>query len=72
MNEYDLVGHLKTAAVFSLMGMLLFGVAWILIVKLTPFSIRKEIEIDHNTSLAIVLGSVILGIAIIVAASIHG
>lgn len=72
MNEYNIVEHLKTAAIFSLLGMVLFGVTWALIVKITPFSIRKEIEVDQNTSLAIVLGAVILGIAIIVAAAIHG
>ena len=72
MNEYDLVGHLKTAALFSVLGMALFGLAWAIIVKVTPFSIRKELEVDQNTSLGIVLGAVILGIAIIVAAAIHG
>jgi uncharacterized membrane protein YjfL (UPF0719 family) len=72
MNEYNLVAHLKSAALFSLLGMVLFAVAWGIIVKVTPFSIRKEIEVDHNTSLAIILGAVILGLAIIVAAAIHG
>ena len=72
MNEYNLLTHLKSAAVFSLLGMVLFALAWGIIVKVTPFSIRKEIEVDHNTSLAIILGAVILGLAIIVAAAIHG
>ena len=35
-------------------------------------SIRKEIEDDQNTSLAIIIGSVIIGIALIVAAAVHG
>lgn len=72
MNDYNLMAHLLNAALFTLLGLVLFGVAWFIIEKLTPFSIRKEIEVDQNTSLAIVLGSVILGIAIIVAAAIHG
>jgi uncharacterized membrane protein YjfL (UPF0719 family) len=33
---------------------------------------RKELEEDQNTAVAIVIGSVILGISIIIAASIHG
>ncbi len=72
MNGYDLIGHVKTAVVFAGLGLLLFGIMWLLIVKLTPFSIRKEIEEDQNTSLAILIGSVFLSIAIILAAAIHG
>ncbi len=72
MSEYNLVEHLKTAVAFSLLGVVLFGLVWLVIVKVTPFSIRKELEIDQNTSLGIVLGSVIIGISIIVAAAIHG
>ncbi len=72
MNGYDLMGHLKTAVVFAGVGIALFGVLWLLIMKLTPFSIRKEIEEDQNISLAILIGSVFLSIAIILAAAIHG
>jgi uncharacterized membrane protein YjfL (UPF0719 family) len=37
-----------------------------------PFSLRKEFEDDQNTALGIVLGCLILGISIIIAAAIHG
>ena len=37
-----------------------------------PFSIRKEIEDDQNTALGIVIGSMLIGIAIIIAAAIQG
>ncbi|MAC28960.1 MAG: hypothetical protein CMN31_12110 [Sandaracinus sp.] len=40
--------------------------------KISPFSVRKEIEEDQNTALAVVMGSVILGIALIVAAAMLG
>ena len=59
-------------AVFVLLGLALFGVAFWLMVKLSPFSIRKELEHDHNTALAIVMAAVIIGISIIVAAAING
>ena len=72
MNSYDLIGHVKTAVVFAGLGLVLFAIMWALIVKLTPFSIRKEIEEDQNTSLAVLIGSVFLSIAIILAAAIHG
>jgi putative membrane protein len=35
-----------------------------------PFSLRKEIEEDQNTALAIIIGSVIIGMSIIIAAAI--
>jgi uncharacterized membrane protein YjfL (UPF0719 family) len=57
---------------FSLLGIVLFGVCFWLMSKVAPFSIRKEIEEDHNTALAIVIGSVILGLSWIIAAAIHG
>ncbi|WP_437296266.1 DUF350 domain-containing protein [Sorangium sp. So ce426] len=58
--------------VFVSVGLLVFLLAFVLITKLTPFSIRKEIEDDQNTALAIVIGSVILGLAWIISAAIHG
>lgn len=63
---------LAMAVVFTVIGLVLFGFAFLLMNKFSPFSIRKEIEEDQNTALAVLMGSVILGIAIIVAAAIHG
>ena len=39
--------------------------------KLMPFSVRKEIEEDQNTSLGIIIGSFLIGLAMIIAAAIH-
>ncbi len=61
-----------SAVLFSVIGVVFFGVAFWLIERLVPFSIRKEIEEDQNTALGIVIASVILGIALIVAAAIRG
>lgn len=72
MNEYNLLSHVKTAVIFSLLGIALFGIVWFLVVKISPFSIRKELEEDQNVALGIVLGCLILGLSIIVAAAIHG
>jgi len=58
--------------VFSSVGLVMFGVAFFLVDKLAPFPIRKEIEEDQNTALGILIGSMIIGIAIIVAAAIGG
>jgi putative membrane protein len=68
----DLAGVLVTTAIFTLFGLIVFAIAFAVIGKATPFSIRKELEEDHNTALAIVIGSVIIGIALIIAAAIQG
>jgi putative membrane protein len=57
---------------YTVFGIIVFGVAFWLITKLVPFSMRKEIEEDQNISLAILVGSVLLGLAIIIASTIHG
>jgi hypothetical protein len=64
--------QLLLAVLFTAVGMVLFAFCIWLIVKVAPFSVRKEIEEDQNTSLGIIMGSLILGIALILAAAIHG
>ena len=61
-----------TTLVFVVLGLIVFALAFLVIVKTTPFSVRKEIEDDQNVALAIVIGAVILGSAIIIAAAVHG
>ncbi len=58
--------------IYSLLGILIFAFGFFLMNKVAPFSLRKEIEDDQNTALAVVMGSVILGLAIVIAAAIHG
>lgn len=73
MTDWDkLFYHLVTSLVFTGMGVAFFIMCFWLISKVAPFSVRKEIEEDQNIALAIIIGAVILGIAIIVAAAIHG
>jgi len=63
---------LITTIVFVLLGLIVFALAFFVITKVTPFSVRKEIEDDQNVALAVVIASVILGSALIIAAAIHG
>ena len=72
MNTPHLLDQLLVAAVFSLLGLVILGLVWLVLAKILPFSLRKEMEDDQNIALGIVLGSIILGISIIIAASIHG
>ena len=61
-----------TTLVFVIIGLIVFAVVFLIIAKATPFSVRKEIEEDQNIALAVVIASVILGSALIIAAAIHG
>jgi hypothetical protein len=40
-------------------------------VKISPFSIRQEIEKDQNVALAIIVGSVFVSLAIIIQAAMR-
>ena len=60
------------AFIFVAIGLILFGAAFWITTKVAPFSVRKELEEDQNTALAIVIGAVIIGIALIVSASLLG
>ena len=68
----QMLHQLVVAAVFSLLGLLILGLVWLFLVKVLPFSLRKEMEEDQNIALGIVLGCLILGISVIIAAAIHG
>jgi putative membrane protein len=61
-----------TTIVFVVLGLIVFALVFVVIAKATPFSVRKEIEEDQNVALGIVIGAVILGSALIIAAAIHG
>ena len=66
-----LLPTLITTIVFVVLGLIVFALAFVIITLATPFSVRKEIEDDQNIALAIVIGSVILGSALIIAAAVH-
>lgn len=69
MLDHILHGVVESLS-FSLIGILVFGFAFWLIVKICPFSMKKEIEEDQNVALGIIIGSVILGLSVIIAVAI--
>ena len=73
MDIFALVqGHqLVATIVYALIGALVFGVMFVVFSKLMPFSVRHEIEKDQNTALGVIIGSFLIGLAIIIAAAIH-
>jgi len=66
----QLIETLVTTLIFVSIGIVFFAVAYGILSRI--FNIHKEIEEDQNTSLGIVIGSIMIGIAIIIGAAIHG
>lgn len=58
--------------IYTVFGVIVFALAFFAMVKMSPFSIRQELEADHNVAVAVLMASVILGLAIIIAAAVHG
>jgi putative membrane protein len=66
----QLLEVLVTTLIFVTIGIIFFAVAYGILSRMYP--IKKEIEEDQNTALGIVIGSIMIGIAIIIAAAIQG
>ena len=63
-------GHMVASVVYALIGVAIFMVAFILMVKVAPFSLRKELAEDDNVAVGVVLGSIVIGLSIIIASAI--
>lgn len=64
--------YLINALVFSVVGVSVFWLSFIIIDKFTPYSLWKEIVEEKSVALAIVVAAICLSIAIIIASAIHG
>ena len=68
----ELLPTMATTVIFVAIGLVVFALAFLIVVLVSPFSVKKEIEEDQNTALAIIIGALIIGIAIIIASAING
>jgi putative membrane protein len=66
----QLLEVLVTTLIFVFIGVVLFAVTYGILGLIYP--IKKEIEEDQNVALGIVIGSIMIGIALIIAAAIQG
>ncbi len=67
MDWNSLLYGILDTVIYSIVGIVMMGIGFLLINLFTPFSIKKEIEDDQNTSLGIIIGAVIIGLSLIVA-----
>jgi len=67
VTEYPILN----ALIFAGLGILVFVAAAVIVSKLAPFDLWKEIVHEHNVAAAILAGAVALGICWIIAATMH-
>jgi putative membrane protein len=63
--------NIVSALVFTFLGIFVFVIAFIVMDKITPYHLWKEIVQEHNMALAILVGAMSIGICIIIASAIH-
>lgn len=64
------LGHMVASVVYAFIGVGIFAVAFMLMEKIAPFSLRKELAEDDNVAVGILLGSIMIGLSIIIASAI--
>jgi putative membrane protein len=57
--------------IYSLLGVAIFWIAFMIIDKLTPYDLWGQIIREKNVALAVVVGALAIAIGLIVAAAIH-
>ena len=66
-----LLTNLVAAVAFATLGILIFAAAIVILDRITPGALWREIIEEHNTALAILVGLMSLGISVIIAAAVH-
>ena len=67
----ELFTNVVAAMVFALLGIAVFAISFLILDRLTPFELWREICERQNTAVATLIGLVSLGLGIIIAAAIH-
>jgi uncharacterized membrane protein YjfL (UPF0719 family) len=70
MEQAPLWRLVLDAALFGLSGIVLLIIGYYLWELITPYNLRREIHENRNTAVAIVVAAFIIGMAIVIAASL--
>lgn len=60
------------SVLYAVIGIVILGLFFVIVDKLTPYHLWTEIVDKKNVALAIVLGAVCIAVGLIVAAAVHG
>ncbi|HKM63087.1 MAG TPA: DUF350 domain-containing protein, partial [Acidisphaera sp.] len=65
--------NLIEAIIYSALGLMIYAVGFVLLDRLAPSKhIWREINEEKNVAIAVLIGAVAIGIALIISAAIHG
>lgn len=64
--------YITASIVYSLLGIVILVVCFVIIEKLTPENLWKEIVDKQNIALAILAAAFMIAVAIIISSAIHG
>lgn len=67
-----ILSGITNSIVYSVIGIVILLITYLVIEKLTPENSWKEIVENKNMALAIVFAAFIIGIALIISAALHG
>jgi len=63
--------YVLNAVLYAAIGIAIFVIAFVILDKVTPYHLWKEIVEDKNLALAVLLGAMSIGMCIIIAAAVH-
>jgi putative membrane protein len=67
----DLLRNMLAATIFALLGIVIFILAFVVVDRVTPYNLWKEIVEEKNVALAVLLGAASIGICVIIASAVH-
>lgn len=70
MTSFNVAAFIN-ALVYAILGVVIFVLSFLVMDKLTPYDLWKEIVEEKNVALAIMVGLMSLGIGVIIAAAVH-
>ena len=65
------MSNFLNAVVYSLLGIAIFVLAFVIIDRATPYHLWTEIVREKNVALAVLIGAMSIGMCIIIAAAVH-
>lgn len=72
MMELINLKQLVASLLYSVLGVVIFWVSFIIVDKLTPYELWRELVERKNQPVATIAAAMCLGVALIVASAIHG
>jgi putative membrane protein len=70
MSEFHPL-YLLNAIVYAGVGIAMFCLAFVVVDKMTPYHLWKEIVEEKNVALAILVGAMSIGMCVIIASAVH-